>query len=95
MGASTSKEETVTKGGTSVLYVDLKLASGKKRIIMTNPPMGFTPFLDRCMTIEPASFNDFYSVSGADEILKYKALLDQGIINQEEFDAQKRKILSL
>ena len=95
VGASTSKEETVTKGGTSVLYVDLKLASGKKRIIMTNPPIGFTPFLDRCMAIEPVNANGSHPVSGADEILKYKALMDQGIINQEEFDAQKRKILSL
>lgn len=34
------------------------------------------------------------AVSVADEILKYKALLDGGIITQEEFDAQKKTLLS-
>jgi len=33
--------------------------------------------------------------SRADEILKYKALLDQGIITQEEFDKKKSQILGL
>jgi hypothetical protein len=32
-------------------------------------------------------------LSGADELKKYKALLDQGVITQSEFDAQKKKIL--
>ena len=30
----------------------------------------------------------------ADELLKYKSLLDSGAITQEEFDAQKSKLLS-
>lgn len=34
-------------------------------------------------------------VSAADEIMKYKALLDQGIITQEEFEAKKRQLLGL
>lgn len=34
-------------------------------------------------------------VSSADEILKYKGLLDQGIITQEEFDAKKKQLLGL
>ena len=33
--------------------------------------------------------------SGADEIKKYKELLDNGIITQEEFDAKKKQILGL
>ncbi len=33
--------------------------------------------------------------SSADEIMKYKTLLDQGIISQEEFDAKKRQLLDL
>lgn len=32
-------------------------------------------------------------VSAADEILKFKSLLDQGIISEEEFDAKKKKLL--
>lgn len=35
------------------------------------------------------------SFSGADEIAKYKSLLDQGIISQEEFDNKKKQILNL
>lgn len=33
--------------------------------------------------------------SGADEIRKYKALLDDGILTQEEFDAKKKELLGL
>ncbi|MCW3126931.1 MAG: Short C-terminal domain, partial [Bacteroidetes bacterium] len=32
-------------------------------------------------------------LSGADELMKWKKLLDQGIITKEEFEAQKKKIL--
>ncbi|HDT6578858.1 TPA: SHOCT domain-containing protein [Bacillus cereus] len=35
------------------------------------------------------------SVSGADEILKYKELLDQGIITEEDFQAKKKKLLGI
>ena len=33
--------------------------------------------------------------SGADEIAKYKVLLDQGVITQEEFENKKKQILNL
>ena len=35
------------------------------------------------------------ATSSADEILKYKNLLDSGIISQEEFDAKKKQLLGL
>ena len=35
------------------------------------------------------------AVSGADEILRYKGLLDAGIITEEEFNAKKAQILGL
>lgn len=34
-------------------------------------------------------------ISAADEIAKFKGLLDQGIISQEEFDAKKKQLLGL
>ena len=40
-------------------------------------------------------FGSANQTSGADEIMKYKNLLDQGIITQEEFDAKKKQILGL
>lgn len=39
--------------------------------------------------------NTTNTVSSADEILKYKGLLDSGIITQEEFDAKKKQLLGL
>ncbi len=33
--------------------------------------------------------------SNADELAKYKDLLDKGIISQEEFDAKKKQLLGL
>ena len=33
--------------------------------------------------------------SCADEIAKFKALLDEGAITQEEFDAKKKQLLGL
>ncbi|MFC4682891.1 SHOCT domain-containing protein [Exiguobacterium sp. s149] len=34
------------------------------------------------------------SISAADELLKLKQLLDAGVLSQDEFDAQKTKLLS-
>jgi len=34
-------------------------------------------------------------LSEADELMKFKALLDSGVITQEEFDAKKRQLLGL
>jgi hypothetical protein len=42
-------------------------------------------------TSQPASS----LVSGAEEIFKYKQLLDAGIISQEEFDLKKKQILGI
>ncbi len=35
------------------------------------------------------------TTSAADEIKKFKELLDMGIITQEEFDAKKKQLLDL
>jgi hypothetical protein len=35
------------------------------------------------------------SAIGADELLKYKKLLDDGVITQEDFDAKKKELLGL
>jgi predicted Zn-dependent peptidase len=34
-------------------------------------------------------------LSSADELAKYKGLLDSGVITQEEFDAKKKQLLGL
>lgn len=35
------------------------------------------------------------SISAADELKKYKELLDDGILTQEEFDAKKKQLLNI
>ena len=42
-----------------------------------------------------ASGNVVQEVSSADELKKFKDLLDNGIITQEEFDAKKKQLLGL
>lgn len=39
--------------------------------------------------------NNSESISAADEIKKYKELLDQGALTQEEFDKKKKEFLNL
>ena len=39
--------------------------------------------------------NSVASAGGADELKKYKDLLDSGVITQEEFDAKKKQLLGL
>ena len=39
--------------------------------------------------------NHLQNSSSADEILKFKNLLDMGIISEEEFEKQKKKFLNM
>ncbi|MCQ2499660.1 MAG: SHOCT domain-containing protein [Lachnospiraceae bacterium] len=43
----------------------------------------------------PKTVNVANELSGADELKKYKLLLDDGIIFEEEFAAKKKQILGL
>ena len=36
-----------------------------------------------------------FSIPVADEILKFKSLMDAGILTQEEFEAKKKQLLGL
>ena len=44
-------------------------------------------------SVKPENQNT--TLSNADELKKYKELLDSGIITQEEFDAKKKQLLGL
>ena len=44
---------------------------------------------------EPENNRQLSAISAADEIKKFKALLDDGIISQEEFDLKKKQLLGL
>ena len=47
---------------------------------------------DEFKKIQEANTN---SLSSADELKKFKELLDMGVITQEEFDAKKKQLLNL
>ena len=97
VGSGTAKEETQTTGGIRVLKIDFNTHAGKTNRLCSNVPTGFTNFLDECMAGKEEK-NEQQSQpinSFADEIVKFKVLLDQGIITQEEFDAKKKQLLGL
>lgn len=48
-----------------------------------------------CNNSENEVQNNASPISNADEILKYKNLLDNGIITQEEFEAKKKQLLGI
>lgn len=56
-----------------------------------------TAKLDGIMSSEQATNHSqaMQVASGADEIIKYKKLLDDGIINEQEFNAKKKQLLGL
>ena len=50
---------------------------------------------ERNEMINRASANNVQTQSSADELKKFKELLDMGVITQEEFDAKKKQLLGL
>lgn len=97
VGSSTAKSETKTTGGIRMTMVNFDTYAGKVQRASAHYPTGFTEFLDRCIAEAPAKNapDAPAAVSAADEILKYKALLDQGILTPEEFEAKKAQLLGL
>lgn len=97
VGSGTAKAETKTVGGIRMTKVNFNAYTGKLQRMSSNYPMGFTDFLDRCISEapeEPVAAAQT-APSAADEILKYKDLLDKGIITAEEFAAKKAQLLGL
>lgn len=99
VGSGTAKEETKTVGGKTNIKVHFVTYAGKKTRESTIYPAGFTAFLDRCITESEAKTKaptaSAAPNSAADEILKFKGLLDAGIITSEEFAAKKKELLGL
>ena len=77
----------------------------KESIIKFNNSTGFQSFIGKLGTLMnqpneavPAPSSPVISspaFSAADEILKFKKLMDDGIITQEEFDAKKKQLLGM
>lgn len=94
VGATTAKKESKVEGQMHVLHVEFQTCIGKSSRNFPHVPDGFTNFLDKCLDEQSVQSNPIELMS-ADEILKYKQLLDVGAITQEEFDAKKKQLLGL
>lgn len=90
VGATTSKKETKNIGGQDLLKITINHPFGTFSKQIFSPPLGFSTFLDKCI-----NQNNKPIASEADELLKFKKLLDDGIITQEEFEIKKKQILGL
>ena len=69
-----------------------RVVSALKQIQDSNKQAGTDP---AAVPAERGKSVAIYAFSVADEILKFKDLLDRGIITAEEFEAQKQKLLAL
>lgn len=85
-----------------VVYIDFIKASTKKDSIIYK---SMFKSAQECLSVlqlisnngqeVPQENNATSAISEADEILKFKNLLDNGIITQDEFDAKKKQLLGL
>lgn len=88
-----------TKGYNNLKYSDIKKAQRDENVILLSP---FNKKIaEKIYQIINAKVNETYNgevrkenyISSADEIRKYKQLLDEGIITQEEFEKKKNELL--
>ncbi len=99
VGAGTAKSQTKTVGDYQQLVVRISHFTGNITKKFTWPSSRNVEFWEYCMAnaeaenaipAQPAA-----QLSAADEIAKFKTLLDQGVITQEEFEVKKRQLLGL
>ena len=78
----------LTAGCFGILYIIdiVNIATGNLR------PADGSPYEDDKKASAQPSLT---SINAADELMKYKELLDQGIITEDEFQAKKVQLLSL
>ena len=99
VGGVTAKTTVESTPDMKKIKVYLTTRSGKVQEMSSNYPypIGFTDFLDRCISGDKIAQNTqpIAANSAADDILKFKALLDQGVITEDEFQAKKAQLLGL
>ena len=97
VGAATAKTET-KKGNRSKENVSIRftLPLGETSLPTTVYPGGMTAFLKKCkVSQEKPQAATLAASSAADELLKFKRLLDMGAITESEYNAKKAQLLGL
>lgn len=81
--------------GTSGAYYDENSIILKNREQL-NEALKIKKYIENCISEKKSSEKETAnSISAADEILKFKQLLDIGAITEEEFEAKKKQLLGL
>ncbi|WNY26149.1 SHOCT domain-containing protein [Methanolapillus millepedarum] len=97
VGAATAKTETTKKNVETYMIISFNTYSGKKQKMFKNQAIlvHVRSFLDKCIDESTPKVIPSAGTSTADEILKFKNLMDAGVITPEEFEAKKKQLLNL
>lgn len=96
VGASTAKSETRKGRSKENVSIRFALPLGEQVLPVQKYPGGITEFLKECVSgRQKASASTGALGSVADEMLKFKQLLDLGAITEEEYNAKKAQLLDL
>lgn len=96
VGAATAKTETRKGRSKENVSIRFVLPLGESSLPTTVYPGGMTAFLKGCkVSQEKPQATAPAAPSAADELLKFKQLLDMGAITEAEYNAKKAQLLGL
>lgn len=96
VGAATAKTETRKGRSKESVSIHFALPLGESNLPTTVYPGGMTAFLKSCKgSPEQPLGTAPAATSSADELLKFKHLLDMGAITEAEYNAKKSQLLGL
>ena len=96
VGASTAKTETRKGRRKENVSIRFALPVGESVLPTTVYPGGMTAFLKSCkVSQDKPQAASSAAISSADELLKFKQLLDMGAITEVEYNAKKAQLLGL
>ena len=96
VGAATAKTETRKGRSKESVSIHFALPLGESSLPTTVYPGGMTAFLKSCkVSNEKPQAAAPVAPSAADELLKFKQLLDMGAITEAEYNAKKSQLLGL
>ena len=95
VGAATAKTETRKGRSKENVSIRFVFSLGESSLPTTVYPGGMTSFLKSCKASQEKPQAAAPAVSCADELLKFKQLLDMGAITEEEYSLKKSQLLGL
>lgn len=96
VGAATAKTETRKGRSKESVSIHFALPLGESNLPTTIYPGGMTAFLKSCKVSQEKPQAAATAVSSAaDELLKFKQLLDMGAVTEAEYNAKKAQLLGL